>query len=441
MKRHMTLGSWFGSLSLLLALAMACSSGDGSSGDGGGDDDDSTGSGNAPGTAGSASGIAGADQGTAGGNASSTAGTSSSSAGTSSGTGGTSSGTGGTASGSGGTTSGTGATGSGVGGSYVMIPGGGETDAPLGSGCGPETADACYPAGDECNGTEALDYAVIQPAAQICFYGEGMEIPSATVEHIVESYGGQEYVHLRVTFDPDFVDTAYGDCSPETGWNPNRPHTFRDLRVSDHVELMLYDCNDALAMHFNLDFIDEDPESPTGYSSLGVLGGDGGMVVGDAEDILEVTTSLDRNLNACGYLTPGEIPTNSPCPGGDGYEPSPDAPNWDFRHIYEVWIDADAFGSAGYCNTDIEYVHASPAKTSSDTIIVDPDECPDTPWYGSGGTSGTGGAPGTGGSAGSPGTGGSAGSPGTGGSAGSPGPCPPGYVPDLISEGAFCVPE
>jgi hypothetical protein len=427
------LGSWFGALSLVLASAVACSSSEGSS-EGGGDDDDSAGTGNAPGTAGSGNGVAGADQGTAGSNGSATAGTSS-------GTSGTGSGSGGTSSGSGGTSSGTAGSGSGVGGSYVVIPGGGEDDAPLGMGCGPETADECYPTGEECSGSQTLDYAVIQPAAQICFYGDGMEIPSATVEHVVESFDGQEYVHLRVTFDPDFVDTVYGDCSPETGWNPNRPHTFRDLYKSDHVELMLYDCSDSLAMHFSVDLIDEDPDSPTGYASLGVLGGDGGMVVGDAEDILEVTTSLDRNLNACGYQTPGEVPLNSPCPGGDGYEPNPDFPNWDFRHIYELWIDADAFGSAGYCTTDIDYVHASPAKTSSDTILVEPDECPDTPWYGSGGTSGTGGSPGTGGSAGTPGAGGSAGSPGVGGSAGSTGDCPPGYVPDLISEGAFCVPE
>ncbi len=437
MNGHIRLGSWLGALSLVLASAVACSGSDGSSG--GDDDDDSTGTGNAPGTAGSGDGVAGAEHGAAGTDGSATAGTSS-------GTGATGSDSGGTSSGSGGSSSGTGATGSGVGGTHVVIPGGGEDDAPLGMGCGPETVDACYPVGEECNGTAALDYAVVQPAAQICFFGEGMEIPSATVEHVVESYDGQEYVHLRVTFDPDFVDTVYGDCSPETGWNPNRPHTFRDLSKSDHVELMLYECDNDLAMHFTVDFITEDPDSPTGYGTLGVLGGDGGMVVGDAADVLEVTTSLDRNLNACGYLTPGEVPINSPCPGGDGYLPSPDAPNWDFRMVYELWIDGAAFDSSGYCTTDIEYVHASPAKSSSDTILVDPDDCPDTPWYGSGGTSGiggapgTGGAPGAGGSAGAPGTGGAAGSPGTGGSAGSPGDCPPGYIPDLISEGAFCVP-
>ncbi len=81
-------------------------------------------------------------------------------------------------------------------------------------------------------------------------------------------------------------------------------------------------------------------------------------------------------MNGCGYCEE----TESPCPGSEeGYEPSPDAPEWDFRMVYELWIDADAFGDAGFCRSDIDYVHASPAKSSSDTILVEPDDCPPPP--------------------------------------------------------------
>ena len=101
--------------------------------------------------------------------------------------------------------------------------------------------------------------------------------------------------------------------------------------------------------------------------------------------------------------------------------------------VYEVWVSPEAFDESGFCGVDIERVHASPAKSDDNTIYVDPGPCPPTE-SGGGGTGGSAGAPGAGGS-----TGGSAGSTGGGGTAGSGG-CPPGWVPDLQSEGQFCVP-
>jgi hypothetical protein len=318
--------------------------------------------------------------------------------------------------------SGTPSTGTGTNGS-VVIDGGGVLDSPLGVGCGPETAADCYPVGGACRGAEASDYQFVA-AYQQCFYGPDPTLPAASAEYITESYAGQEYVHIRVTFDPAFVDNVYGDCSVETGWDENKPHTFRDLRGSDHVEMLLYECDNDLAMHFALDYIHDDDDAPCGYRSAGVSGGDGEMMVGDEAYVLAASSSLDRNLNGCGYCQT----ETSPCPGPD-YTPTATEPNWDYRMVYEVWISTEAFDSSGFCDVDIDYVHASPSKADDNTITVEPDDCPDTPWYGSGGTTGSGGAPGTGGAGGVP-----------VGGAGGAGPCPDGYVPDVMSEGQYCVP-
>jgi hypothetical protein len=272
-----------------------------------------------------------------------------------------------------------------------QIPGGGSNAAPLSPGCGPETAQDCTAPGGGCDNGELLSGGSVKvhDAGAVCFYGEGMENPSATVEHITESVNGQEYVHLRVIFDPNFVDTVYGECSAETGWGA-KGHKFGDLVGSDHTELILYNCDGEMSMHVKVDFLSKDADSACGFSNLGVTGGDGKVIVGDAEHVLAVGTSLDRNLNGCGYCDdemadsggmggPGSGTAHSPCPSGDGYEPSAESPEWDFRMVYELWIDPAAFGSSGFCHPDIEYVHASPAKSSNDTILVEPDDCPPPP--------------------------------------------------------------
>ncbi len=326
-------------------------------------------------------------------------------------------------------TGGSSTTGSGTGGSGIIlnpIPGGGENTGPLNPGCGPETAHDCLAPGGGCNPGEGLpeDHEVKDSGA-VCFYGPGREDPSATVEYITETLNGEEYVHIRVTFDPNFVDTTYGECSADTGWNPKRPHTFKDLRSSDHVELMLYNCNQDLSMHFKVDFIEGAAETECGYASAGVNGGDGELFVGNLEDFLAVTTSLDRNMNGCGYCDD----TASPCTD-ETYASDPNAPEWDFRMVYEVWIKASAFGESGFCTTDIEYVHASPAKGSTDTIYVEPDDCPppdnDCPpdyelYLTSEGRYLCAGPPEI-----------------TDG--GTP-TCPDGYVIDVTSEGRLCIPE
>jgi hypothetical protein len=269
-------------------------------------------------------------------------------------------------------------------------------------------------------------------SSTLCFYGSNDPAsPAATVEQIVEVVDGQEMVHIRVTFDPAFVDNSYGQGS--IGWSPVRGHWYSDLVGSDHVELQLNDGNGDLAMHFTVDYISADASKPCGYGTLGVSGGEGGMIVGSSDDILAVATSLDRNLNGCGYCLTQDSPATD-----DDYTPNPMYPNWDYRMVYEIWIDADAFGTAGFSEALIEFVHASPAKTEEETIEVGEAPCPptwDTPYcpphlIDEGAACGT--SP--------PGSGGSSGSGGAVGAGGGATMCPPGTVPDIETEGATCVP-
>lgn len=322
----------------------------------------------------------------------------------------------------------------------TQIPGGGSNSAPLAPGCGPETASDCTAPGGGCDNGELLSGGgvKVKSAGAVCFYGEGIEDPSATVEHITEVVDGEEYVHIRVIFDPNFVDTVYGECSTETGWG-EKGHKFGDLVGSDHTELMLYNCDDELSMHFKVDFITANTDSACGFANLGVTGGDGEVFVGNAEDVLAVGTSIDRNLNGCGYCDdelgatgmmggkPGGEQPQSPCPSAEGYAPSDEAPEWDFRMVYELWVSADAFGDSGFCRPDIESVHASPAKASSDTIIVEPDDCPPPPddddcppnyelYLSTEGEFLCAGPP-------------------------DDGDCPDGYELDLTSEGELCIPD
>lgn len=388
--------------------------------------------------------------------------------------------TGGAETGAGGDNTGNGA-GSGTSGPVTTgphFPGSGNGFRPLTPGCGPETATQCTGSCEQ--GVGAVSTQVIRPAATLCFSGEGdptPEDPAVVIEQVIERAGGVEYVHARVTFDPKFTDNTYGEGSC-CGWPERRGHRFSDLTGSDHTELLLTDAAGNVAMSFKIDLISATADSACGYATLGVGGGDGSMLAGNAEHVLAVATSLDRNLNGCGYCTSpacgpsGDCTVDSPATDED-LTPAPETPNWDYRQVYEVWIDSAAFGDAGFGQAFITYTHSSPAKASTDTVIVEPSPCPptwDTPYcppdvlleggncFGSppSGSGGSGGAGGTSGGTGGAGGGGSSCPPNEqvyitseGASlctpipfANNPGmePCPQGFTLDLASEGQFCVP-
>jgi hypothetical protein len=314
----------------------------------------------------------------------------------------------------------------------TTFPGGGTSGAaqPLSAALAPESSVECNP---QPSPTAPASQADVQT---VCFFDPGTpDVPAATIEQVVEVVGNEEWVHVRLTLNPDFVDNTFGENAigwgddadvaapgagapepppppveagatpppaPGAGAAPPPPddtgpggpraerpdragpasrgpgkggHTFKDLVGSDHAELQLLDDNGAVAMHFRLDYISESEAAASGFASLGVSGGEGALIVGEPEWVLAATTSLDRNLNACGL---GSF--NGDSPATDAlYTPDPSATDWDFRVAYEVWVSAEAFGAAGFGSALIENVHASPSKLSSNTVDVEPAPCPSDP--------------------------------------------------------------
>ena len=329
---------------------------------------------------------------------------------TSAGTGGTSSGsgastgtgTGGTSSGSAGSNGSSGSAGGSSGPPGFM--GSGSAGVPLEEGCGPDTANQC---GGDCEraGGSSGPTVVVRPPVALCFSGEEDPTPAnpiALIEQVIEEIDGVGMVHLRITFDPAFVDNTYGEnassgwsAEDDAGMEPMDPmgpmgpmggmkppkkggHTFEDLVGSDHLELLLTDGNSATVMDFKIDYVSQEDGAPCGYGTLGVNGGEGKVIQGNASAVLGVATSIDRNLDGCGYCYTEDSPATD-----DGYTPNADAPNWDYRVVYEVWLALDAFGSAGFGQAYIQNVHASPSKLATNTVEVTASPCPpgwDTPF-------------------------------------------------------------
>jgi hypothetical protein len=322
--------------------------------------------------------------------------------------------------------------------------GGGPSSRPLTTGCGPDTAAQC---GGTCEMSGGKPVTVLAPPATICYAGAGdltPDDPSGVIEQVIETMDGKTYLHLRVTFDPRFVDNTYGvnasagwsnrmmagpmggampggamagKAGPMGGMAAKAAHTFDDLVGSDHVELVLVDAKGNPVLDFDVDYVSKKADAPCGYGTLGVSGGEGKMLLGEASAVVAVSTSIDRNLNGCGYC----LITDSPATDA-AFTADPKAPNWDYRVIYEVWIDFSTFKGHGYGGAYIPQVHASPSMASTNTIDVEPNPCPpdwDTPYcppsvIEEGGNC-------------------FAAPPGDGS-------CPEGTVPDIKNEGQSCVP-
>jgi hypothetical protein len=246
-------------------------------------------------------------------------------------------------------------------------------------------------------GASARGVPVDDTAQVDCYYtNSNPTTPMAFVERVVEIAESEELVHVRLTLNPAFVDNTYGETAigwgggeepagpqpggpqpggPKPGDGPKPKghggHTFKDLVGSDKAQFQMTDGKGELVLDFYVDYLSADEASPSGYASLGVLGGEGKMLLGDAGAIVAATTSLDRDLNACGY---GAYLEDSP-ETDESYTPNSETPNWDYRVVYDVWVSASAFGAAGFGDATISYVHASPSKYPSDTVTVTPGPC------------------------------------------------------------------
>jgi hypothetical protein len=195
---------------------------------------------------------------------------------------------------------------------------------------------------------------------------------AAAIQHTLVYIDGNPVDHVRLILDPNFVDNTYGINS--LGWDDAKggEHKFDQLVGSDHAQLQLTDSSGALVLDFKMDYLSKDDASTSGFRNLGVLEGDGKVEVGDETWIVDTDTSMNRNFNEYGLMIFTE---DSPATDAN-YTPSPDAPEWEYRVIYEAWIANEAFGTAGFGDASIEFIHASPSKTGNNTVEVEPTPCP-----------------------------------------------------------------
>ncbi len=216
----------------------------------------------------------------------------------------------------------------------------------------------------------------LQDATVVCFYHEDDPVnPAATIEHRLEITEGVSSVHARLILDTRFVDNTYGENA--IGWNmaaggkKAKAREFQQLVGSDRARLRMLDAKGVTRLEFELDYISEDSSLASGHRNLGVLGGDGAMIMGDPALLLQTSTSLDRNFNERGYTGFFE---SSPATD-EMYTPSATAPNWEYSVVYDAWVDLVAFPD-GLGDAHVDYIHASPSKTGNNTVTVVRERCP-----------------------------------------------------------------
>ena len=134
-------------------------------------------------------------------------------------------------------------------------------------------------------------------------------------------------------------------------------HTFGNLTGSDQATWSFRNANGVEVLAFAEDYISASGAFPSGYGTLGVLGGDGDMILGNAAHVLAVNTSLTDNLNKQPFLgNLAQYTVNSPSLA------DPNSPLWEYRMVYTVVVSKDAFGPTGFGSVMIADQHNSPTK-------------------------------------------------------------------------------
>ena len=218
----------------------------------------------------------------------------------------------------------------------------------------------------------AGDDAPIPLPAVACF-GDveepDVDNPLAVIEHEYTEWEGIPAVYIRVTFNPAFVDNTFGANS--MGWGDDG-REFDKMVGSDHAQMVALDATGEVIVELKLDYLGKNDDAVCGYESKGVADKDGEVLEGEESDVLHWRTSMDRNLidhAYCDFLEDSPL-TDENC------TPNPDAPNWDYRVVYEVWLRRDAFDPQGFGTAHMTFVHASPAKGGENTVEIVRQDCP-----------------------------------------------------------------
>jgi VCBS repeat-containing protein len=169
-------------------------------------------------------------------------------------------------------------------------------------------------------------------------------------------------IKARAVVSRNYADNTYG-VNKLADWG-NKKRDFKAVYNSDFGQLAFYDANGSKKIDFKIDLLTAKSGTPSGYGTLGVSGGDGGMVSGSASNIVALSTSMDLNMNAFGYVTTASnSPLKSYSPAtNSSYATNATYPLWIWDMWYEATVKASTFGTAGFGYPRLNALHASPPK-------------------------------------------------------------------------------
>lgn len=204
----------------------------------------------------------------------------------------------------------------------------------------------------------------IKQSGSICFAKSTNQAINTSVNWYYNSTN-KSYV-FRMLLSKDFVDNTYGNTA--IGWT--KGHNFSSMVNADYMQVALYDNDGVKKMEFKMDYLSASTKTASGFSSLGVWGGNGGMIMGSSSDVIRVKTSLEANFNDYGY----RLTTNSPATN-QYYSSNPLFPMWQYDVWYEVEVKASALGLAGLGTPVVNFLFANPSKTGITSEIVQEVPC------------------------------------------------------------------
>src|SRR6185369_9498689 len=88
---------------------------------------------------------------------------------------------------------------------------------PLFPGSGLSDAGDPLPNGKVCDAVAGQPSPLPKAVRQCFFSAADSKNPAATLEQVLECSEGKDAIHLRLTFDPSFVDNTYGENA--IGWD------------------------------------------------------------------------------------------------------------------------------------------------------------------------------------------------------------------------------
>ncbi|MEA5534016.1 SdrD B-like domain-containing protein [Crocosphaera sp. XPORK-15E] len=208
--------------------------------------------------------------------------------------------------------------------------------------------------------------ATVIPPVQMTVTIDGTVYDSGILTYTTLANGDIRVNYLQ---DFNFNDNTYGTGS-DSGWtSQGKTHTFSNLTGSDKAGFEVKDGNGTVLFKFYQDYITSSSTnidgytSYSGYESLGISGGDGGLENGGtlnasaATLLYDFDSTLETNLNQAGYTG---LTTNSPI----------NDPNWNDVNGYSFTVKASAFGTAGFGGVSIFDQHNSPAKTGGSNSYI-----------------------------------------------------------------------